>query len=161
ATADADYTATNGTLVFGPGVMSQSFTIPILPDSLGEGNETLLLTLTNATGGAVLATPRTAVVTIVDDEVSVQFSSATYSVSEAGPLATITLVRSGPVLGAFTVDYATSNGTATAGLDYTAKTCTVSFASGVVSKTFTIPILNDAFVEGNETVNLLLSNPTG
>jgi hypothetical protein len=161
ALADADYTATNGTLVFGPGVMSQSFTVPILADGLGEGSETLLLTLTNATGGAVLGTPKTATVTILDDEVSVQFSSATYSVSEAGPLATITLVRSGPVMGAFTVDYATSNGTATAGLDYTAKTGTVSFASGVLSQTFTVPILNDAFVEGNETVNLLLSNPTG
>jgi hypothetical protein len=161
ATADADYTATNGTLTFGPGVMSQSFTLPILPDGLGEGSETLFVTLTNATGGAVLGTPKTAVVTILDDEVSVQFSSANYSVSEAGPAATITLVRSGPVSAPFTVNYATSNGTATAGADYTAKTGTVSFAAGVVSQTFSVPILNDTLVEGNETVNLLLSNPTG
>jgi len=60
-----------------------------------------------------------------------------------------------------TVNYATSNGTATAGSDYTAKSGTLTFAAGVTSKTFAIPIVKDTLDESDETVNLTLSNPTG
>ena len=59
-------------------------------------------------------------------------------------------------------NFATSNGTATAGSDYTAVTQTVSFADGdAANKTVAIPILDDMLVEANETVNLTLSSPTG
>ena len=57
---------------------------------------------------------------------------------------------------------ATSNGTATAPADYTAVSQTVSFAAGdTANKTVTIPIVDDALVEGNETVNVTVSAPTG
>src|SRR5262249_24151329 len=64
-----------------------------------------------------------------------------------------------------TVNYATSNGTATAGLDYTTTTGTLSLPpggtpTGVRTKTFTVPILQDTLAEGIETVNLTLSAPT-
>jgi hypothetical protein len=60
------------------------------------------------------------------------------------------------------VSFATSNGTATAGNDYTALNQTVSFADGdATNKIVAIPIIDDTAVEGNETVNLTLSNPTG
>ena len=93
---------------------------------------------------------------------ALQFSSATYSVAENGGNATITVTRTGGSAGAVGVSFATSNGTATAGSDYTAVTQTVSFANGdTANKTVSIPILDDTLVEGNETVNLALSNPTG
>src|SRR4030095_16327948 len=58
--------------------------------------------------------------------------------------------------------FATSNDTATAGSDYTAANQTVSFANGdAADKTVTITILDDTTYEGNETVNLALTNPTG
>jgi Calx-beta domain len=60
-----------------------------------------------------------------------------------------------------TVDYSTSNGTAIAGSDYTATSGTLTFAAGVTSRTFTIPIVKDTLDESDETVNLTLSNPTG
>ena len=60
-----------------------------------------------------------------------------------------------------TVDYATSDGTATAGSDYTDTHGTLTFAAGETSKTFTIPITDDTAVEGNESLVVTLSNPTG
>ena len=91
---------------------------------------------------------------------SVQFASATTSVNEGTPTLTITVNRTGDVSTTTNVDFATSDGTATAGNDYTASTGTLTFAPGQLSKTFTVPILNDNVFEGNETFNLTLSNAT-
>src|SRR5258708_26861401 len=77
------------------------------------------------------------------------------------PSRTITVARGGGDGGSVSVDYATGNGTATTGTDYTATTGTLNFADGVDSQTFTIPILNDGSDDGSETVNLTLSSPTG
>ncbi|MBT9143589.1 MAG: hypothetical protein DDT29_01997 [Dehalococcoidia bacterium] len=160
ATAPGDYTVASGTLTFDPGVTSQSFTVTILNDDLVEGDETLNLTLSNPTN-AVLGTPPVAVLTIIDDEMpEVMFDSATYMVAEDGIEAIITVVLSQATLNTVTVDYATSDGTATAPDDYTAASGTLTFAPGVTSQSFTVTILDDALVEGNETVNLTLSNPT-
>jgi hypothetical protein len=104
--------------------------------------------------------------TIADNDVApagtIQFSAATYSVGEAGPTATITATRINGTSGAVGVTYATSNGTATSGSDYTAMTNTLSWANGdSANKTITVAILEDSAVEGNETINLALSAPTG
>jgi surface-anchored protein len=90
-----------------------------------------------------------------------EFSASSYAVNETAGTATITVTRSHGSDGPVTIDYATSDGTALAGEDYTATSGTLSFANGETSKTITIPILDDAFVENNETINLTLSNPTG
>jgi hypothetical protein len=93
---------------------------------------------------------------------TLQFSAAAFTVSEAGPMAAITVTRTGGSAGAVGVSFATNNGTATAPADYTTVTQTVSFANGdTANKTISIPIINDTAAEGNETVNLALSNPTG
>ena len=60
-----------------------------------------------------------------------------------------------------TVDYATANGSATAGADYTATNGTLTFASGDTSKTVRVPVLDDAVDEGAETLTLRLSNASG
>jgi hypothetical protein len=92
---------------------------------------------------------------------TLQLSSASYSVGENQGVATITVTRTGGSDGAVAVNYAASNGTATAGNDYTAASGTLTFADGETSKTFTVPIIDDSTVEANETVNLALSDPTG
>ena len=89
------------------------------------------------------------------------FSQPTYNVNENGVNATIQVTRTGGSDGAVSVNYFTSNGTATAGSDYTTASGVLNFADGETSRTFTIPISNDNTVEGNETVNLALNNPTG
>ncbi len=100
---------------------------------------------------------------------TIQFSSATYAVTEGTATVTITVTRTGGSDGAVSASYATSNGTAdggaactTAGVDYISKTGTVTFGAGSsTSQTFTISICDDAAVENSETVNFTLSSPTG
>ncbi len=68
ATSGSDYTAVSGQLTFASGVTRQSILIPINNDALMEGNESFNLTIDNVRGGATLLAPRTATVTIQDDE---------------------------------------------------------------------------------------------
>ena len=63
--------------------------------------------------------------------------------------------------GTVTVDYATSDGTATAGSDYTAASGTLTFAAGETEKTVSVAVLDDAHDEGSETLGLTLSNASG
>jgi hypothetical protein len=89
------------------------------------------------------------------------FDSATYNVSEGSGPAVITVTLDGNLYPCptFTVDYATSDGTATAGEDYTESSDTLPFTPGTTVLTFTIPITDDTVPECNETVLLTLSNP--
>ena len=89
-----------------------------------------------------------------------QFSKASYAVLEGGK-ATITVTRTGGKHGGVTVDYATSNGTATAGADYTAASGTLTFGAGQTSRTFAVATIQDKAAEGPETLTLTLSNPDG
>ena len=86
-------------------------------------------------------------------------SSATYSAGEWGGTVSITIRLSGFGTGKTNISYATSNGTATAGSDYTSTSGTRRFRRAG-SWIFTIPITNDSIVEGNEIFNVTLSNPT-
>ena len=71
---------------------------------------------------------------------------------------TITVLRKGGTAGNLTVDYATIDGTATAGQDYTATSGTLTFSGGETSKSFQIPILDDAVTEPDETFTVALRN---
>ena len=74
---------------------------------------------------------------------------------------TFTVTRSGSTAAASTVKVKTSNGTATAGTDYTALPLqTLTFGVGETSKTVTVDVLGDGLVEKDETFNLVLSAPT-
>src|SRR4051812_11110778 len=143
ATAGSDYSATSGTVTFPSGVMSASFQVPILDDSNFEGPENIAVSLsapTSSLGTTPALGPNNAAgttLTINDDDVPVfKFSQASYSVNEDHPgQATITVNRSGATNIATDVNYATSNGSATAGpanilngsSDYTATSGTLHF----------------------------------
>lgn len=116
-----------------------------------------------------LATPNTAGFSQSDDITiyfsvmsvgQMQFDASSYSVNEEAGTASIDVVRVGGSDGRIAVDYATSNGTATTGSDYTSSSGTLEFLDGETRKTITIPILEDTLVEGDETFNVLLSSPT-
>ncbi len=91
-----------------------------------------------------------------------QFSSATYQATEGtDSSATITVTRTGAHDTVAHVNYATSAGTATVGMDYSETSGTLDFAVGETSKPFNVPILQDNTFAHDQTVNLTLSNPTG
>lgn len=90
---------------------------------------------------------------------SVQFSAATYSASQSDNSAGILVLRNGDTSTSATVKYATSDGTALAGRDYTATSGTLSFSANDQSKTINVPILNNSSSQGG-TVKLALSEPS-
>ncbi len=92
---------------------------------------------------------------------TLQFSSATYSGGETSAGVTITVQRTGGSDGAVTVNYATSNLTATAGSDYVTNNGTLNFSDGELAETFFVSFLDDALAEGSQTIQLTLSSVTG
>jgi uncharacterized protein (TIGR03118 family) len=95
----------------------------------------------------------------------VQFSTDTYAIGEGSGHIDITVTRSGDVSGSATVNYATFDESqpdhASQKSDFELAAGTLRFAPGESSKTFRILLVNDTFDENNETINLVLSNPTG
>ncbi len=73
----------------------------------------------------------------------------------------VSVTRTGGREGAATVNYATGNGTATAGSDFTSTSGTLTFAAGELTKTFAIPIIDDGAAESDETIQITLSNAGG
>lgn len=168
AQAGSDYTTATGTLNWTDGDgAAKTFTITIANDAASETSETINLSLSNAVG-ATLGTQTTAVVTIADNDAialqpgTVQFSAATYSGNENGGTAVLTLTRTNGSSGAIAVNVATGSGTASAGSDYTALNTVVNWADGdSTSKTVNVTLLDDALAEGDETIDVTLSGPTG
>jgi parallel beta-helix repeat protein len=175
ATSDTDYTAVgNVNVVFPAGSgdgATQIFNLAVLADLLTEGDETVNLQLARLNGPATLGTQSTHQATITDDDLAtVAFQiagSATTDEAAANHSVTVVLsVPSGTIPADITVDLTDAGGgTATSASDYSAiSTTTLTFPSGSatgVTRTFDVGVLADILVEGNETVNLQLSNVTG
>jgi Calx-beta domain-containing protein len=163
ARAGVDYTMTTGTVQFADGVISNTVTIPILPPpSLLETNQTVNLTLTAPTGGATLGNPVHAQLTIVATGPQVmQLTSATYAFHEHVGRATVTAIRFGNSSTQDSVNYATSDGTASNGVDYFSTSGTLVFAPGVARSSFSFSFVEFKTFQSNKTVNVTLSNPVG
>ncbi|SHO67271.1 chitinase [Pseudoxanthobacter soli DSM 19599] len=166
ATAGADYEAVSGTLTFAPGQTMAEIHVPLIGDRIVEGNETFSLTLSTPNGATVANGVATG--TIVDDDtvapVLPTLSVADASVTEGNSgtkYLEFTVTLSAASASQVMVHYATGNGTATAGSDYTALSGMLTFAPGEISKVVRVPVTGDTAVEANETLNLTLSSPSG
>lgn len=132
-----------------------------IDDPFVEPTETINLTLTDPTGTARIGDRATATLEILDNDTDYQFSSPNFSVLEDGtPIAQITIVRTGQIDRGGRVTLFSGDGTATFLADYQNTPIDVAFAPGELTKTVDFPIVNDTLVEGNETVNLALANPS-
>jgi parallel beta-helix repeat protein len=92
---------------------------------------------------------------------TIQFAAPAYLVTETGGAAVITVTRTGDTSGTATVDYATSDGSAVAGSNYTAASGTLTFQDGEASEIVTIPIEDDGLADGDMSFQVLLSDPSG
>ena len=166
AAAGTDYTASSGTLSWAAGDnTAKTISVPVTDEHLTSGSKTFGVTLSAATGGATLGTPSTATVTITDNDVvpgTIQLSASSYSTSESAGTVTLQVNRTGGTSGAVSVSYATSNGTAAAGTDYTASSGTLSWAAGDnTAKTISVPVTDEHLTSGSKTFGVTLSAPTG
>ena len=155
----ADFTAGNGTLNFGVGDISKTFTVATVEDTAVEPGETFTVTLSSASSGTALPSDATATGTVVNDDVIGAFTIADASAAE-GDSVTFRVTHTPAATQQVTVDWATSvaTGDTAAQTDFTAGSGTLTFAVGDTSKTFTVATVEDTSIESNETFTATLSN---
>lgn len=127
----------------------------VTPSKLHYGLSPTIATFSNVTANQTANFTATAVDTVV-------FSSVNYSVAEGDDVIDITVTRAGDVSGEARVKYSLTDGTALQTQDYTLAAGVLNFEPLETTKTFQVLITNDAYIElPQETVNLLLTDPTG
>jgi Calx-beta domain len=140
----------------------KTIVVPIVNDNLVEPTETFNLVLQDPRGGVKIDNNKnTAVVSILDDDTAIDFSSSSYSVNEGDGTAQVTLVRTGRTAGQSSATLSFGKfeiGTATATKDYNNTPIVVTFENGETTKTVTIPIVDDNIFEPTETIGLMLTN---
>jgi hypothetical protein len=162
AVPGSDFIGFTNTLTFAPGETSKQFSLQVFGDRMFEDDETVLLSL----GGPINVTlVRTeAVLTLLNDDPQPTISISDRSLSEGdsqfGQLFFVVTLTN-PTSKTVTVDFATADGTATAGADYTAVNGTLTFVPGATVAFFTVNLNNEALVETNETLFANLSNASG
>ena len=175
-TADGnDYRSAQGTLTFLPGDTMQAISVLVYGDTQVEPDETFFVNLTNArlvtnggagTAGAAGLAESSATGTIVNDDVTtlaVSLAGVSHAEGNSGttPFPFAATLNAAPATGQyFTVDYATSSGTAD-GNDYQARSGTLTFAADSTTPTapLTVLVYGDTQVEPNETFFVTLTNP--
>jgi glucose/arabinose dehydrogenase len=164
--AGADYRPIlDGSLTFSPGQTTRTFTVPLCRDTVVESPnpETLTLRLLSATAPATLGAQSTAALQIVENDAGgvLRFSSASYSVTEGTPTATLTVLRANGAAGNVTVPWSLG-GNAVLNTDYGGPTSgQLAFGPSQTSASLSIPILNDALLDGVKNVVVTLGAPTG
>ncbi|WP_287722002.1 Calx-beta domain-containing protein, partial [Microcystis sp. M049S1] len=163
ATLNTDYTrtGTTNTVTFATGSSTATVTVDPTADTTVESNETVALTLAAGTGYTVGTT--TAVTgTITNDDTSVpsQLSINDITVVEGqNNNAILTVTVNNPNPQQITVNYTTAPINATANVDYTSQTGTLTIAPNTSTASISIPILNDNLNEPDEVFTVTLSNP--
>lgn len=157
-----DYTPNSGTLTFpanGAG-QTQTVSVSVLGDLVGESNETFFVNLTNILGPVgVTFGDNQGLGTIQDDDLSFSISDATIVEGNAGTTTLTFTVTRNSTATTETIDYQTADNTATtADNDYVAKNGTLTFAVGDASEDIVITLNGDLKVEPNETFFVNLSN---
>jgi hypothetical protein len=164
AQANVDFTPVNTVVQFAPGEQSKTLLVPIINDTKIESLESFGVSMSNAVGASQGSWSWT--VQIQDDDNTpqpgvFQFQYSTFSTQENWGYAVVYVTRTGGSSGAVSVDYSTTPGSATAGVDFQSVAGTLTFADGETTKTFQIPLIDDAFSELDEDLLIALSNPQG
>jgi len=151
----------SGVVTFQPGQASQTISVAVAGDTREEVQETFAVTLSAPSAGTTLTTA-SATGTILNDDggISLGLGQLVVEGQSSPQSVTYTVTLSTPSAQPVTVEYATADGTALAGLDYTAVAGTLTLAPGTTTATISVPILNDSLLEADETFLLRLANPS-
>ncbi len=170
AVAGVNYTSQSSTpLAFEAGESLRSIQVPLIYDPQVTGPLYFTIALSNPTNGTVIVTPGTNTVVVLDADAGLSFTNAATSVLKSAGSVLITVICTNPAVEPVIVDsnsvplsvqYSTTNGTATAGIDYIGVSGTLVFTNGNGTNTFIVPIINNGLVTGNRTFTVNLSNPT-
>ncbi|NOS67503.1 MAG: hypothetical protein HOO67_04035 [Candidatus Peribacteraceae bacterium] len=181
------YNEATGQVAFGDGQTSKVVSLTLVNNLIADPNQTFTVTLSEPTGGAVIGTPSVVTITVLDNDGgggnstnssssssaasgsagssaaggNITLSAWAYALDEGGGSLPVTVLRKGSSSSAVTVGYSTTQGTATAGINYTETNGTLSFAAGETSKSFSIPFINNNTIEGNKNFTLKLASVTG
>ncbi len=162
ATAGDDYTSSSGVLTFDPGDTSKTFAVALTDDQVAETDETIVVTVSSPDGSAVDTGPGArGEGAVVDDDGPARLSVADVTVSEDSGSAAFTVTLTPESGFTVTVNYATADGTATAGDDYTGASGVLTFDPGETSKQIDVTVTDDSVHEDLETFTLTLSGQTG
>ncbi len=142
---------------------NRNVTVQVRPSGADDVTITLPATADCAATGAICTPDGRKLVSALSATVRgpVALSVADAKANEADEAIAFTVSLSRAAAGEVTVDYATRDGTAVAGEDYTFTRGTLRFAAGELEKTVSVPLLDDAIDEGEETFTLKLTNPQG
>lgn len=165
AFAGSDYFPVAGTLTFAPLEISQTVTVPVVGDTVGEPDETFFLDLSNPSPDATIADAQ-GQATIANDEAfstSLSVDNVIRAEGNAGGTGTFlfTVTLSAPSAAPVTVDYQTFDGFALAGSDYKATSGTLIFAPGITQQRIGVPVMGDRKEEPDEHFFVGLDNPVG
>ncbi len=171
ATAGDDYRTREGTLIFAPGETRKTILVPIINDNTEDSGEIMYLTLKNASRGVEvyaydgrLRNTATTVGRIynTEDNPTPELSVSDAEATEGTDTSLDFVVTLSPAAtDTVTVDYATSDSTATAGDDYTTASGKLTFAPDETTKTVSVDIEDDSVEDDGEMVNFTLSNASG
>ena len=156
ATAGADYEPVSGTLTFTAERAEQVVAVPLVDDAVDEPEETLTVVLTNV-ANAMIGTA--AAVGVIEDDDPVPELEISGGAASEGETMGFAVTLSGLTARTVTVDYATADGSATAGADYGSVSGTLTFAPGESSATVSVDIVDDEMYEPDETFVARLSSP--
>ena len=160
ATSGTDYTALSGTVTVLAGATTATISIPVINDAIVETSETVIVTLTSITSGlATLGATLTATNTIADNDSATVTIANTTNGAEPATNGVMTVTQTAVSATNTVIAYSVA-GTATSGTDYTALSGTVTVLAGATTATITIPVINDAIVEGSETGIVTLTSIT-
>lgn len=164
ALAGSDYTTASTTLTFAHGETVKTFDVALLNDGIFELPETFGVALSNPTGGVSIGEGSGTALILDDDQAGPGLLSIvpfTLTVNETDGTANFEVKRTNGDDGTVTVDFATSDFTATEDADYTGVSGTLTFLDGEDSKFISIPLIDDAIDEGGESLGVSISNVTG
>lgn len=157
ATSGADYTALPTSVTLPAGTGNFVLNVPPVDDALVEGTETVILTI--AADAAYNITTGSATLNIIDNDgaiVDISIAQTSHA-NESGTDGVFTLSRTGSTANALTIQLATPTGTATSGTDYNTQPTSLTIAAGQATGVLNITPIDDALVEGTETVILAIA----